>query len=150
MLDGEPSYEDIPQGLHDFNEPRWKDCDVRRYAYWSVFAGAFGRTYGHNSIMQFMRPGIQPAYGAEKAWWDAIKDPGYNQMKYLKMLMLTFPFTERIPDQAIIVGQNGERYDRIIATRGNDYMMIYNYSGRPMQIDLTKISGEKKRVWLLS
>ena len=68
-------------------------------------------------------------------------------MKYLKMLMLTFPFTERIPDQTIIVGQNGERYDRIIATRGNDYMMIYNYSGRPMQIDLTKISGEKKRVW---
>lgn len=147
VLDGEPSYEDIPQGLHDFNEPRWKDCDVRRYAYWSVFAGAFGHTYGHNSIMQFMRPGIQPAYGAEKAWWDALKDPGYNQMKYLKMLMLTFPFRERIPDQTIIVGQNGERYDRIIATRGNDYMMIYNYSGRPMQIDLTKISGEKKRVW---
>ncbi len=29
-IDGEPSYEDIPQGLHDFNEARWMDYDVRR------------------------------------------------------------------------------------------------------------------------
>ena len=40
-----------------------------------------------------------------------------------------------------------ERYDRAIATRGNDYLMVYNYTGRPMQIDLTKISGAKKNVW---
>jgi hypothetical protein len=26
---------------------------VRRYAYWSVFAGSCGHTYGHNAIMQF-------------------------------------------------------------------------------------------------
>ena len=25
--------------------------------------------------------------------------------------------------------------------------MVYNYTGRPMQIDLTKISGAKKNVW---
>ncbi len=39
VLDGEPSYEDIPQGLHSDLEPRWNDLDIRRYAYWSVFAG---------------------------------------------------------------------------------------------------------------
>ena len=33
--------EDIPKGLHDPNEERWQDYDVRRYAYWSVFAGSF-------------------------------------------------------------------------------------------------------------
>jgi hypothetical protein len=147
VLDGEPSYEDIPQGLHNFDEPRWKDCDVRRYAYWSVFAGSFGHTYGHNSIMQFMRPGVLPSYDAKKSWWDAQNDPGYNQMKYMKWLMLTVPFTERIPDQSVIASQNGERYDRIIATRGNDYLLVYNYSGKPMQIDLTKIGGEKKNAW---
>ena len=38
VIDGEPVYEDIPQGLHDPNETRWHDGDVRRYAYWSVFA----------------------------------------------------------------------------------------------------------------
>lgn len=149
-IDGEPSYEDIPQGLHDFSAPRWQDYDVRRYAYWAVFAGAFGHTYGHNSVMQFIRPGLNASFGAEKPWWDAMKDPGYNQMKYLKWLMLSFPFTERVADQSIIAGQNGERYDRVIATRGNDYLLVYNYSGKPMQVDLTKVSGQKKNVWWMN
>lgn len=55
VIDGEPSYENIPQGLHDPKEVLWKACDVRRYAYWSVFAGAFGHTYGNNSIMQMKK-----------------------------------------------------------------------------------------------
>lgn len=150
VIDGEPSYEDIPQGLHDFSAPRWQDYDVRRYAYWAVFAGCFGHTYGHNSVMQFIRPGLGASFGAEKPWWDAMKDPGYNQMKYIKWLMLSFPFTERVADQSIIAGQNGERYDRVIATRGNDYLLVYNYSGKPMKIDLGKISGAKKYVWWMN
>jgi len=150
VLDGEPSYEHIPQGLHDPSQPRWHDADVRRYAYWSVFAGSCGHTYGHSSIMQFYRPGINPAYGAEIPWYDALDSPGFNQMKYLKNLILSFPYFERIPDQSIIAGENGERYDRAIATRGNDYLLVYNYTGRPMQIDLSKISGDKKNVWWYS
>lgn len=150
VIDGEPIYEDIPQGLHDENEIRWNENDVRRYAYWSVFAGSFGHTYGHNSIMQFVKPGYNTAYGAKKPWYDALEDPGFNQMKYLKNLILTFPFFERIPDQSVIVGKNGQRYDRVIATRGNDYMLVYNYTGIPMQIDLSKISGVKKNAWWYS
>ena len=153
MIDDEPIYEDIPQGLHDPNETRWNQHDVRRYAYWSVFAGSFGHSYGHNDIMQFIRPGYGASFGADgrkKAWWDALEDPGFNQMKYLKNLMLTFPFFERVPDQSVIAGTNGERYDRAIATRGNDYLLVYNYSGRPMQIDLSKISGAKKNAWWYS
>jgi hypothetical protein len=151
VIDGEPSYEDIPQGLHDPEETRWNDADVRRYAYWSVFAGSCGHTYGHNSIMQFLRPGVGAAYGATTPWYDALNDPGFNQMKHLKSLMLMFPYFERVPDQSIIIaGTNGERYDRAIATRGNDYLMVYNYTGRPMEIDLRKISGEKKNVWWFS
>lgn len=147
VLDAEPSYEGIPHGLHNPKECRWTADDVRRYAYWSVFAGSFGHTYGNNSIMQFYREGYAPAYGAQETWQEALKDEGFNQMKYLKELMLRFPFFERIPDQSVIAGTNGERYDRAIATRGNDYLLVYNYSARPMQIDLTKISGEKKKAW---
>ena len=33
VIDGEPIYEDIPHGLHDANELKWNDNDVRRYAY---------------------------------------------------------------------------------------------------------------------
>jgi hypothetical protein len=147
VLDGEPAYEDIPQGLHEEFETRWNNNDVRRYAYWSVFAGSFGHTYGHNSIMQFYKPGIHGSFFPKKYWYDCLQDPGYNQMKYLKTLILAFPFFERIADQSIIAGQNGERYDRAIATRGNDYLLVYNYTGRPMQIDLSKISGTKKNCW---
>lgn len=147
VIDGEPSYEDIPQGLHDANAPRWRACDVRRYAYWAVFAGAFGHTYGHNSIMQFNYPGAQVSFFAVKPWWEALRDPGYLQMKYLKKLILAFPFLERVADQSVIKGGEGERYDYLAATRGRSWMLVYNYSGRPMKLDITKISGQTKAAW---
>lgn len=147
IFDAEPSYEEIPQGLHDPSQPWWKAPDARRYAYWDVFAGGAGHTYGHNSIMQMLKPGTVGAYGAKKTWYEALEDPGFNQMKYLKKLILAFPYMERVPDQSVIAGENGERYDRLIATRGNDYLLVYNYTNRPMNIDLTKISGKKKNAW---
>ncbi len=146
VLDAEPSYEEIPQGLHDADEPFWKACDVRRFAYWSVFGGSCGHTYGHNAIMQFYRDGYSPAYHNKKTWVEALRDPGFNQMKYLKRLMLSFPFFERVPDQTILL-DNGVQYERLAATRGNDYLLVYNYTGRDMRIDLQKISGSKKKVW---
>ena len=150
VLDDEPSYEDIPKGLHDANEARWQDYDVRRYAYWSVFAGSCGHTYGHNAVMQMLKPGYPTGYGSDgtvKAWYQGLEDPGYNQMQYLSDLMLSFPYFERIPDQSIIVGKNGMKYDRLIATRGKDYLMVYNYNSNFMKIDLRKISGKKKLLW---
>lgn len=149
VLDGEPSYEDIPQGLHDPSEPKWTDKDMRRYAYWSVFAGSCGHTYGHNSIMQFIRPGIEGAYfadGDSKPWWKALDDPGRGQMKYLKELILTFPYYERVPD-SLILKNNGIKYDRLLATRGSDYLLVYNHTGRPMTLDLSRISGNEKTLW---
>lgn len=147
VIDAEPVYEDIPHGLHEEHEARWTAADVRRYAYWSVFAGSFGHTYGHNSIMQFYKPGVGGSFFPKKYWYDCMDEPGFNQMQYLKKLMLMFPFFERIPDQSVIAGENWQRYDRLIATRGNDYLLVYNYTGRPMQIDLSKISGAKKKCW---
>jgi len=150
VLDAEPSYEGIPKGLHDPNEALWQDYDVRRYAYWSVFAGSCGHTYGHNAIMQMLKPGYPTSYGAPgdvKSWYQALRDPGYSQMKHLKNLILSFPYFERVPDQSIIAGENGKKYNRLIATRGNDYLMVYDYNSVPMKIDLQRISGDKKNVW---
>jgi hypothetical protein len=152
VLDAEPSYEDIPMGLHDKNEPRWKACDVRRYAYWSVFAGSCGHTYGHNAIMQMLKPGYPTSYGDAgdvKTWYQGLNDPGFQQMKFLSQLILSLPYFDRIPDQSIIV-ENGKQYDRLIATRGNDYLLVYNYTSRNMKIDLTKIAGDRKNVWWMN
>lgn len=143
-IDGEPSYEDIPQGLHDPKEPRWTAADVRRYGYWSVFAGAFGYTYGHNSVMQMYRKtDLKPAYGPNDEWNVAINAPGATQMQYLKNLMLAHDYLNRIPDQTLVAGKNGEKYEHILATRGEDYALAYTYTGRNFSINMGKIKGSE-------
>jgi hypothetical protein len=58
---------EFPRGLHDPSQPYWTDNDVRRYAYWSVFSGACGFTYGNNAVMQFHREtDKEPAYGVKR------------------------------------------------------------------------------------
>ncbi|MBN1132376.1 MAG: glycoside hydrolase family 140 protein, partial [Bacteroidales bacterium] len=134
-IDGEPSYEGIPQGLHDPEEPYWTDNDVRRYAYWSVFAGCFGFTYGHNSIMQFYKPtDRRPAYGAKIYWTEALDAPGSSQLQHLKSLMLSRPYFERVPDQSLIAGDEGEKYHRLMATAGKNYAFVYTYNGRNISV----------------
>lgn len=147
-LDGEPSYENIPQGLHDTTQAYWKSNDVRRYAYWSVFAGACGFTYGDNAVMQMHKPDDKvSSYGAKEFWYDAINDTGATQMKYLKELMLSFPYFDRVHDQSIIKGINGEKYDHILATKGKDYILIYTYNGRSFTINMGKISGDNVKAY---
>ena len=147
-IDGEPSYEGIPQGLHDPAEPFWNENDVRRYAYWSVFAGAFGFTYGHSAVMQMYKPGDHGGYGVREYWDEAMDAPGAGQMMHLKNLMLSKSFFDRVVDQSIIAGEEGEKYDFLVATRGSDYALVYTYTGRDMEIALGKIAGSKvKASW---
>lgn len=148
-LDAEPSYENIPHGLHDITQPRWTSADVRRYAYWSVFAGACGFTYGNNDVMQMHKPGEKVgAYGSNTPWTKSINDPGAREMVYLKKLILSRPYFERIPDQFLIASGQGEKYDHLIATRGKKYAFVYTYTGRSMEINGTGLEGNKiKASW---
>lgn len=146
-FDAEPSYEDIPHGLHDTLLPRWNDRDVRRYAWWSVLAGGCGFTYGHNSVMQFYNGTDEGNYGVRQTWQQALHAPGASQMIHLKNLLLSKPYYERVPDQSMIADQE-ERYAYIAASRGENYAFIYNYSGRSMRINMGKIAGTNvKATW---
>lgn len=134
-LDGEPSYEGIPYGLHDTLQPFWKAPEIRRYAYWSVFAGAAGFTYGHSAVMQMHRPQDKTgAYGNKKIWTEALNDPGARQMQYVKKLMLDYPYFNRKPDTTLVLN-SGDRYDYLPATTGDGYSMVYTYTGRNIKID---------------
>jgi hypothetical protein len=148
-LDGEPSYEGIPQGLHDTTQPYWTDADVRRYAYWSVFAGGCGFTYGNNAVMQFYKPTDEnPAYGAREYWDVAINAPGASQMKYLKQLILSKPYFERVPAQELLASEQGTRYDYIALTRGNEYVMAYTFNGSDITLKMNILpSSEYKVSW---
>ncbi len=165
-VDGEPSYEEIPYGLHDWHldkykhlrpadykkdmpQPLWKAEDVRRYGYWSVFAGGFGYTYGHTSLMQMLQPGekMPGAYNATTLWTDALNAEGGAQMQYLKNLMLSRPFLERIPDSSLVANQ-GEKYKHIQGTRGETYAFLYTYMGGDVKVNMGKIKGaEVKASW---
>jgi hypothetical protein len=148
VLDGEPSYENIPQGLHDGKEPYWTDADARRYAYWSVFAGACGHTYGDNAVMQFHTPASGAgAYAVRNFWYEAINDPGAGQLRHLKELMLSRPYFDRVHDPLMVVEGSGERHDHIMATRGRDYAFVYTYTGHPFVMRLGIISGSSLRAW---
>jgi len=148
-LDAEPSYENIPYGLHDVKLPRWNAADVRRYGYWSVFAGACGYTYGDNDVMQMHKAGEKTgSYGSTEPWTTAIIYPGAQQMQYLKKLMESRPYFERVPDQSMIADGQGEKYNYLLATRGKDYAFIYTFTGRQMDINTEKIGGAKiKASW---
>ncbi len=148
-LDAEPSYEKIPYGLHDVKLPRWKAADVRRYGYWSVFAGACGYTYGNNDVMQMHKPSDKKsAYGSKEYWYQSINDPGAKQMVYLKQLMLSRPYFERVPDQSLVAGKQGSRYNYLLATRGDKYAFIYTYTGKNFAVNTAKLPGSKvKASW---
>lgn len=137
-LDGEPSYENIPHGLHDSLQPRWNAADLRRYAYWSVFAGGAGFTYGENAVMQFNAKGFKGAnYGVTQGWTQALHAPGAQQMQFIKDLLLSYDYDSRVPAQEILVDNKGTRYNCLLATKGRGYAMVYAYSGKPFKIDLS-------------
>lgn len=147
-IDGEPSYENIPHGLHEKDQPRWQAADVRRYGWWGVMAGAFGHTYGENHVMQFFLTGADTANFEPNLHWDkAIEAPGANQMRHLRALIESRPMLERVPDQSLIA-DNGVRYDRVMASRGKSYAFAYTYTGRPFTMKLGAISGAQvKAQW---
>ena len=141
-MDGEPSYEQIPHGLHDTISPLWNANDVRRYAYWSVLSGGAGFTYGHNAVMQFHNGIGTGDFNCKQSWREGIKEIGSSQMQYLKQLMLSTKLSNFIPDQSMVQNQ-GSRYDYIVASRNNQMALLYTYTGRSIKVNMGKIDGAK-------
>jgi hypothetical protein len=147
-LDGEPGYEDHPAGFNPKNG-YMTDRDVRKFAYWSVFAGACGVTYGCHDIWQFWKPGRAPVSWARTPWEVALKLPGSTQVGLLRKLIESRPVLTRIPDQSLIVGDPGKGGEHAQATRSasGDYAMIYVPVSRTITLDLAKLSGKMTVVW---
>lgn len=150
-LDGEPSYEGIPQGLHNPRNPYWEEWDVRRYAYWSVFAGAAGHTYGSNAVMQFYteKEG-KGAYGVRESWQDALHHPGSSQLCHLKKLMESVDFVNGKADDSLLLFGQKERYHRIAVFAGADYVFCYDYSGDEFLLDLSRYMDKPMDAWWMN
>jgi hypothetical protein len=153
-LDGEPNYEDHPVNPW----PKWdpadgyfRDHDVRKQTYRSVFAGACGVTYGHHFVWQMYDTGREPCNngGELMTWREAIARPGACQMQHLRKLMLSRPYLSRIPDQTMLAGTEGDGADHARATRDNEgsYAMVYMPSGKQVTVDLSSLTGDTLATW---
>ena len=147
VMDGEPLYEDHPIGFRQAKEFGYSlDAHVRQRAYWDLFSGSFGHTYGNHSVWQMYAPGRRPINGPLLYWYEAIHRPGAAQMQYVRALMDSRPFLARVPDQSIVADQlDGPDY--IAATRGDDYLFVYSAQGRPFTVNMGKIPGGRVKAW---
>ncbi len=142
VIDGEPLYEDHPLAFNSKLNGYSFDAHVRQRAYWDIFSGACGHTYGNHSVWQMYAPGRQPVNGPLLYWYEAILRPGAAEMQYLRALIESRPYFSRVPDLSVVVNPL-DGADRISATRGDGYLFVYSAQGRPFTVNLGKISGEK-------
>ena len=142
VLDGEPLYEDHPLAFRAREHGYSFDAHIRQRAYWSVFSGSCGHTYGNHSVWQMYAPGRRPINGPLLYWYEAIHRPGAAQMQYVRRLIESRPYFSRVPDQSLIADPLSGA-DRIVATRGDGYAFIYSAQGRKFTVNLAKISGQK-------
>jgi hypothetical protein len=142
IFDGEPCYEDHP--VVD-GEGYFDDYDSRRAAYWALFAGAFGHTYGANGIFQCWTSGTEDRFGVRRSWQEALALPGAGQLRHARALLESRPFVERIPDQSLLVGDPGGGADHRRATRATDgsYAFVYSPTGLPLVVDLAALGVER-------
>lgn len=141
VLDAEPCYEDIPIGF-DPAGGYFDAADVRCAAYYAVFAGAFGHTYGQHSIWSMT---TSTNANFIMTWQQALHRPGAAQMKHLRTLMEGRNMMSQVPDQSLI-HHNYEGANYAVATRGERYAMIYIPCGLAAQIDVGRLEYSEIRI----
>lgn len=134
-MDAEAPYENHPIGWKP-ERGRFDDVDVRQAAYWAVFAGGCGHTYGCNDIWQFYASGRKPLMNGSLTWREALGLPGSGQMLHLRRLLESRPPFPRVPAQGLLVA--GER---VRVARGRGYVFAYLPWGGAVTLRLEGAGG---------
>ncbi|HEY7314743.1 MAG TPA: glycoside hydrolase family 140 protein [Gemmataceae bacterium] len=152
VFDGEPLYEDHPIAFRARDKGYSNAADIRKIAYWGVFAGGHGYTYGNHAVWQMYAPKRDPVNGPLTYWYDALNHPGARQVRHLRDLMESRPVLTRIPDQSLLASDASSGSKRIQATRDADgrYAMIYVPASRTFAVHMDKIKGGKVKAWWYS
>lgn len=148
-LDGEPAYENTLDGFGSRNGPRMGADVMRRKAYWALFAGAFGHTFGNVDIVTFHEPGQRIHAGENTYWKKALDSPGARQMQHVRTLMESRSALIRIPDQSIVASDPGTGLSHVRATGAVDgsYAFVYIPDGRAVSVNMAKIGGTVQASW---
>lgn len=146
VMDGEPLYEDHPLAFRAREFGYSFDAHVRQYAWWDVFAGSMGHTYGNHAVWQMYAPGRKPINGPLLYWHEAILRPGGAQMRHLRALIESRPYLSRVPAQDLVADPlDGPDY--IAATRGDGFAFVYSAQGRRFTVQLDKLGAASVKAW---
>lgn len=147
-MDAEPGYEDHPSDF-DAKNGYLDDADVRRFAWWDLFAGAHGHTYGCHDIWQFLAEGWTAVTAARTPWREAVQLPGARQMHFARRLLMARPFFTRIPDQGLIIDGQRDGADHLQSTRDSAgaCAMVYAPNGGSFAVDLSRLAGAVRVGW---
>lgn len=143
VIDGEPIYEDHPVCFNARDLGTSNAYDVRRSAYLDLLAGAFGHTYGCHDVWQMYSARYEGVNGPHMHWQAALELPGANQMQYVRQLMESFSFSDRVPDQSLIRENNYDASVRVQAARGKDYVLVYTAAGKSFTVLLEKMKARQ-------
>ena len=67
-------------------------------------------------------------------------------MRFLKRLMESRPQLNRVPAQEILANNTGEKYDYLLATKGDGYAYVYSYTGQEIEVNMDLLEGEQTKV----
>ncbi|HYH29963.1 MAG TPA: glycoside hydrolase family 140 protein [Pseudonocardia sp.] len=137
VLDGEINYEEHP--INWDSDVGWHTArHARGAAYYQVFAGGFGHAYGDGAVHQFWEPGMDAPYEVRDPWYEALHHEGAWQMRYLKQLMLSRSFFDRVPDQSFVTAGDG----RATRAESGEWAMVYLHHGGSVSVDTAKLAGD--------
>jgi hypothetical protein len=147
-LNGEPCYEGhgINYALDD--NGYFTSTDVRTAAYWSVFSGSMGFTYGAQPVWQFTdenRKKHSPK--TLMNWCEGMDLPGATQAGYVRKLMESRPMYDLEPDQTLIISGQGNCSAYAPVIRGQSHIFVYIPTGNGITIKLGIISGKQIKAW---
>jgi len=151
VWDGEPAYELMPTSWPlTPKTPRQDSWMVRRRAYWSLLAGAFGFTYGHAdvwcSVSERERNFVSPI-----SWQEALGSEGSVQMGHLRAFMECLEPMTAVPCQQIFTEvhrREGTLYTHAQAATAKNYTCIYLPAGGQAALDLNAVwHGDTVGVW---
>jgi hypothetical protein len=152
-IDLEPNYEDHPYNMWPAWDPAtgyFRDHDVRKQIWRGVLAGSAGATYGNGAVWQFASVRDPLMAFAERDWVAALHRPGAEQLHYLRDLLFSRPFADRVPDPALIVDNPEDGARHMVGARDarGRYAFVYvPTADQPVTIDLARLPARRVRLW---
>lgn len=147
VWDGEPAYELMPTSwpvITEFHD----DWTVRKRAYWSLFSGAFGHTYGHGCVWSMISEKEKKEF-ANCSWYEALEYPGAYQMKILRDFLESRDINNCIPVQEVVRIQDydSENHIQTCVHKEGKFACVYFPSGGKGTIDVSGLKGQSFHMW---